>query len=240
MFTLWLGPVVLDPLFNKFQKLPDGRVRSEVLELARRSGVDVGEVYEIDASRRTTGANAYVTGLGHTKRVVLYDNLLRDFQAPEVRSVVAHELAHVAEHDVRDGVLYFLLVAPLGMLAGALLAERLGLRPGRDVDAARAVPAAALALALVAPALTTVSNQLSRDVERRADYRALEVTRDPDALIGLQKRLSESNVGDPDPPEWTHWLLGTHPTTLERIGRADAFKRRLSPPDRRPRTPGGS
>ena len=225
VFTIWLAPVVLDPLFNKFEKLPDGRVRSDVFELAQRSGVDVGEVYDIDASRRTTGANAYVTGIGHTKRVVLYDNLLEDFEPAEVRSVVAHELAHVAERDVRDGVVYFVLVAPFGMLAGALLAQRLGLRPGRDVDAARAVPAAALALALLAPALTTISNQLSRDVERRADYRALEATRDPDALIALQRRLSETNVGDPDPPGWTHWLLGSHPSTLERIGRAEAFKR---------------
>ena len=92
VLTIYLFPVVIDPLFNDFERLPDGKLRSDVLELADRAGVDVGEVYRVDASRRTTAANAYVGGLGHTKRVVLYDNLIEDFPPDEVRSVVAHEL----------------------------------------------------------------------------------------------------------------------------------------------------
>jgi STE24 endopeptidase len=92
VITIWLWPVVIDPIFNDFERLPDGPVRREVLELADRADVDVGEVYRVDASRRTTAANAYVGGLGHSKRVVLYDNLLDDFPRPEVRLVVAHEL----------------------------------------------------------------------------------------------------------------------------------------------------
>ena len=79
VLTTYAGPVVLDPLFNDFKRLPRGELRSDVLRLAREAGVDVGEVYEMDASRRTTAANAYVTGLGRTKRVVLYDTLLKDF-----------------------------------------------------------------------------------------------------------------------------------------------------------------
>ena len=106
------SPVVIDPVFNKFDELPQGELRSEVLELAERAGVDVGEVYRVDASRRTTGANAYVAGLGHTKRVVLYDNLIEDFTPDEVRSVVAHELAHVKHDDVPRGLLWLALVAP--------------------------------------------------------------------------------------------------------------------------------
>src|SRR5206468_605211 len=98
---VFLAPVVIDPLFNKFEPLPDGGLRSEVLELAGRSGVDVGEVYRVDASRRTTATNAYVWGLGGTKRVVLYDTLIRDYPDDQVRSVVAHELSHVVNKDVR-------------------------------------------------------------------------------------------------------------------------------------------
>ena len=82
VITIWLWPVLIDPLFNDFEKLPDGPVRKDVLQLADRAGVDVGEVYRIDASRRTSAANAYVGGLGHSKRVVLYDNLLDDFPRP--------------------------------------------------------------------------------------------------------------------------------------------------------------
>src|SRR5918995_1564648 len=88
--TTYAGPVVLDPLFNDFKRLPAAELRSDVLELARKAGVDVGEVYEVDASRRTTAANAYVTGFGQTKRVVLYDNLIEDFKPAETRLVVAH------------------------------------------------------------------------------------------------------------------------------------------------------
>ena len=103
VLTIYLFPVVIDPLFNNFEPLPDGKLRSDVLELADRAGVDVGEVYRVDASRRTTAANAYVGGLGHTKRVVLYDNLIEDFPPDEVESVVAHELGHVKNDDVPRG-----------------------------------------------------------------------------------------------------------------------------------------
>src|SRR5207247_5887074 len=122
---LYAGPVVLDPIFNKFTPLPAGRARSDVLTLAREAGVDVGEVYVVDASRRTTAANAYVTGLGRTKRVVLFDTLLENFSRDEVRLVVAHELAHVHYRDVPRGLLYLALVAPAAMLAVQRLTERL-------------------------------------------------------------------------------------------------------------------
>ena len=87
-----LAPVVLDPIFNDFEPLPEGELRSDVLALARDAGVTVGEVFSVDASRRTTAANAYVTGLGPTKRVVLFDTLLDRYSRDEIRLVVAHEL----------------------------------------------------------------------------------------------------------------------------------------------------
>jgi STE24 endopeptidase len=221
--TTYAGPVVLDPLFNDFKRLPPGELRADVLELSRAAGVDVGEVYEMDASRRTTAANAYVAGVGRTKRVVLYDTLIEDFEPAETRLVVAHELGHVHHHDVRNGLIWVALVAPFGMWAAALLAERLAPR-----DAAlgpRAVPAVALALALVVPVVTFVSNQLSRDVERRADAFSLELTRDPRTFIAFQERIAVKNVSDPDPPAVVRFLLGTHPSTIQRLGMAEAFAR---------------
>jgi STE24 endopeptidase len=218
----YAGPVVLDPIFNDFTRLPRGELRTDVLELARKAGVDVGEVYEVDASRRTTAANAYVNGLGRTKRVVLYDTLLKDFTPAETRLVVAHELGHVHYRDVRNGLVWLALVAPFGMWAAAVLAERVGGEAGRG---ARAVPAVALSLALVAPVLTTVSNQLSRDVERRADAFSLELTHDPETFIAFQRRITVKNVSDPDPAAVKRFLFGTHPSTIERIGMAEAFER---------------
>ena len=217
VFT-YAGPVVLDPVFNRFTPLPEGATRSDVLALARRAGVDVGEVFEVDASRRTTACNAYVAGLGRTKRVVLYDNLLKDFTPAEVRLVIAHELGHVRHRDVVHGLLWVALVAPAGMLAAARLAEALG-RPGA-LGTPGAVPATALAFALVGPAIAAISNQLSRAVETRADRFALGLTGEPETLISFERRITVKNVGDPAPPRWLQLLLGTHPTTMERIGQA--------------------
>ena len=219
---LYAGPVVLDPVFNRFDRLPDGRTRSDVLDLARRADVKVGEVYVVDASRRTTAANAYVAGLGPTKRVVLYDNLLEHFTRDELRLVVAHELAHVHYRDVPNGLLYLALVAPLGLLAVQRLSERLA--PGR-AGAAGVLPAAALSLGLVAGTIGVVSNQLSRRVEARADSYALKLTEAPRPFIGFERRIAIRNVADPDPPEWRERLLSTHPPTIERIGIGVAYER---------------
>jgi len=220
----YASPVLLDPLFNKFEKLPPGELRSDVLDLAGRAGVDVGQVYEVDASRRTTASNAYVTGLGHTKRVVLYDNLMKDFSPAEVRLVVAHELGHVRHRDVPHGLLWLALVAPAGMWAAALLAERL---VPRGAPALTAVPAVALAVGLVATPITMISSQLSRSVERRADAFSLALTRDPESFIGFEKRIAVKNVADVEPPAWSTFLLASHPPTLERIGQAVAYERLL-------------
>src|SRR5215218_9817108 len=222
VITTYAGPVVLDPLFNDFKRLPAGALRSDVLELAGRAGVDVGEVYEVDASRRTTAANAYVTGFGRTKRVVIYDNLIRGFTPAETRLVVAHELGHVHYHDVRNGLIWLAVVALPGMWALAELTRRLG---GDASAGARAVPAVALGIAVVVPLITIISNQLSRRVEARADAFALELTREPDTFIGFQRRIAIQNVSDPEPPAVTQFLLGTHPTTMQRIGMAEAFER---------------
>jgi STE24 endopeptidase len=219
----YLSPIVLDPLFNRFRPLEQGELRRDVLALAERAGVQVGEVYVMDASRRTSAANAYVAGLGTTKRVVLYDTLLREFSPDEVRLVVAHELGHVHYSDVPRGLLYLALVAPLGMLAAARLGERLA--PPASLGTAAAVPAVVLAVSLLLPAVTMVSNQLSRAVEARADRYSMELTGEPEALIAFQRRIAVQNVSEPAPPAWWSFLMGTHPTTMERIGQALAFER---------------
>jgi STE24 endopeptidase len=216
----YLTPIVLDPLFNRFTPLPAGQTRTMVLDLARRAGVGVGQVYEMDASRRTTAANAYVTGLGRTKRVVIYDTLLKKFTPDETRLVLAHELGHVHYRDVPHGLLYLTIVAPFGMFAVARLGEALA---PREAPPVAALPAVVLALALLVPAFTFISNQLSRAVEARADTFSLQLTHDPKTFIDFQRQISIQNVGNPDPPAVSQFLLGTHPTTMQRIGLALRF-----------------
>jgi STE24 endopeptidase len=214
-----LAPVLLDPIFNKFTPLPDSQTRSDVLQLARGAGVRVGEVYSVDASRRTTAANAYVTGLGPTKRVVLFDTLLDRYSQDEVRLVVAHELAHVRHRDVPRGVAYAAAVAPFGALA----VQRLSWMLSAERDTAAALPAVALAAALVSTPIGVIANRLSRAVERRADEFSLRLAGAPDAFISFERRIALQNVADVDAPRWITTLLSTHPPTTERIGAAVAW-----------------
>jgi STE24 endopeptidase len=228
---LYLQPIVVDPLFNRFEPLPRGELRSEVLRLADRAGVDVGEVYRVDASRRTSAINAYVGGLGHTKRVVLYDNLIDDFPPAQVRSVVAHELGHVKHNDVPHGLLWVALVAPAGTFLVQRLAERFarGTLDGPGKPGPNALPAVVLSFALVSFALTCAGNVLSRQVEARADAFALDLTREPGAFIDLSRSLAKRNLSDPDPPRLLHDLFSTHPTTVERIGYGVTFQDEVQP-----------
>jgi STE24 endopeptidase len=222
VLTTWLGPVVLDPIFNRFTPLPDGEARSDVLELAERAGVEVGEVYEVDASRRTTAANAYVNGIGATKRVVLFDTLLRDFSRDEVRLVVAHELGHVRHRDVPRLLAFLAVAAPAAMLATAHATRRL--LPDDEPAGPQAVPAVALAAMLVGAPVSTVLNQLSRRIEARTDEFALRLTGAPEPFIAFERGITIKNVAEADPPRWARLLFGSHPTTLERIGAAIAFR----------------
>lgn len=214
-----LAPVLLDPLFNDFTPLPEGETRSDVLDLAGAAGVKVGEIYSVDASRRTTAANAYVAGLGPTKRVVLFDTLLDRYGRDEVRVVVAHELAHVRGRDVPRSVVYAALVAP----AAALAAQRLSwaLSPERGTPAA--IPALALAAAVVAAPTGLIGNRLSRAIERRSDAYSLTLTGAPEAFISFERAIALQNVADLEPPRWLTSLLATHPPTAERIGAAVTY-----------------
>jgi STE24 endopeptidase len=187
--------------------------------------VEIGEVYEVDASRRSTALNAYVSGLGPTKRVVVYDNLLEGVERPALRSVLAHELAHAHNDDIWRGLAFVAFVAPLGMLAVKLGGTALARRGGADPGSPPALPAYGLAIGAASIVIGVAGAQLSRDVEATADDFALRLTGEPKALIDLQTDLAKRNLADPDPPAWSQFLFGTHPTTIERIGAAEAYER---------------
>lgn len=223
------APVVISPLFAEFKTLPTGEVRSDVEQLAAAAGVDAGEIFVVDAATRTTGANAYVAGLGSTRRVVLYDTLIADFSREERRQVIAHELAHAHYDDLLVGLIWFAFVAMASMLAVDLLARVLAERRGVEMTSPAAV-AMMLAAAMVAIALAQpIANTFSRKVEARADAFSLEVTKDPQAAIDLDRRLTVNNVSRPDPPAWLNTLFGTHPTPIKRIGMAVTVDREMGP-----------
>ena len=218
---VWVAPVVLAPIFNKFEPLAEGsRARADVLALGDKADVEIGEVYSVDASRRVTSLNAYVDGLGSTKRVVLYDNLLADAERRELNSVVAHELGHVAHSDLGRGILYIAIVAPLGLLFVRELSHAIVERAALDPLRPAAIPAYLFAIGVASFVLSIPGNQLSRQVEASADRFALDLTGDPQALIDLHLRLARTNLSDPDPPPVFSAVFATHPSTVERIGAA--------------------
>lgn len=211
-------PLLVEPVFNHFTPLPDGSLRSGVLALADREGVVVDDVLVADASRRTTTLNAYVSGFGSTRRVVLYDNLVDDLPEDEALSVVAHELTHARQGDVLTGSVlgaFGALTAAglLGLLVGDSDRSGRRLEPG---DVPRVFALLTVATLLVSP----VENAVSRRIETRADLGALTATRDPAASIGLQQQLATRSVADLTPPGAWQWWFGSHPTTLQRIALA--------------------
>lgn len=212
------GPLLLDPLFNTFTPLPEGQTRDDVLELADRAGVRVGQVFSVDASRRTTAINAYVTGLGPAKRVVLYDTLIDGFPREQIRLVVAHELGHVRHHDVQRLLGAALALAPATAFSVARVSAALAAG-----DERRRVPALALALGIVSTPVTLAMSPLSRAIEARTDVFALRLTDEPQALIDFHRGIAVKNLADPDPPAWRQRLFGSHPSTVERIGIAQAY-----------------
>ena len=234
------GPVLLEPIFNDFTPLEDGELRREVLALAQRAGVRIGEVFEVDASRRTSAANAYVSGLGATRRVVLFDTLTSTFTIEEARTVVAHELAHVRYRDVPRLLVFAAIVAPAGTRAVATLAQRL------DDRATPACRRSRWRAASSRPRWASAHDGSRAAVERRADSFALALTDAPDAFVSFERRITRQNLADPDPPRWLTRLLATHPPIVERIGIADAYAagerptRRPGRPRLLPRTRAGS
>jgi STE24 endopeptidase len=212
-----LQPLVVQPLFNRFEPLADRELAAEIEELADGMGVDVDDVLVADASRRTTTANAYVAGIGPTRRVVLYDTLLDGrFADGEIRVVSAHELAHVERRHLWKGLAWFALLAVPGVFGLAWITNRRGgLGP-------RLVP---LGLAFVfAYVLVTqpLANAVSRRYEAEADWLALQATGDPASAVALERGFVRTGLADPDPPVWVTYWLGTHPPPLRRIAMAEA------------------
>jgi Zn-dependent protease with chaperone function len=221
----FVAPVVLEPVFNTFEPLEDAALRDAVLDLAVDAGVPVREVLVADASKRTTKLNAYVSGLGATRRVVLFDTLVEKASRPEILTVVAHELGHRRFRHVPLATAIAMAGAAALVLALWALLSWEGLLDAIDAtgpgDAAVApfvlLLASALGL-LTAPAYSA----LSRRWEFACDRFAVHQTGDLGAFESAFGQLSESNLPDPSPPRLAYLWLFSHPTVPERLEAARA------------------
>jgi STE24 endopeptidase len=221
-------PLFIEPVFNQFRPLPPGELRDDLLALAARDGVAVDGVLVADASRRTTAVNAYVSGFGSSRRIVLYDTLLAQAPAREVELVVAHELGHAARRDVLVGTLLGALAAAAAVLALALVlsVEPLRRRAGATgMGDPRVVPLVLLLVAVAGLAVAPASNLVSRRIEARADVHALDLTRDSATFVASQRRLALSNLADLEPNPLAYALFATHPGVTERLALAREWQR---------------
>lgn len=209
----FLAPLVIEPLFNRFGPLDDEALAGELRALADRAGVPVRDVLVSDASRRTKKVNAYVSGFGRTRRVVLFDTLLDESSPAETKLVVAHELGHRKGGHIAIGTL--LAVAGTAMAVLAVWAV-IGNPEAGDIPGVLLIGAVLELLGL--PLLTAIS----RRWERYADRFSLELTGDAAAFESTFRNLGTANLSDLDPPRALYYTLFSHPTVPERI----AFGRR--------------
>ncbi|MER7754542.1 M48 family metalloprotease [Kitasatospora sp. NPDC097643] len=225
----FLYPLLVEPVFNRFTPMAPGPLRTDLLGLAERDGVRVRDVLVADASRRTTALNAYVSGLGATRRIVAYDTLLSTAEPREVELVVAHELGHVKHRDVLTGTLLGALGAAVAVAVLGLLSTwepLLAAAGATDAADPRALPLLAGCAALLGALSGPAQCAVSRRIEARADRHALELTSDPEQFIAMQRRLALANVSDVDPPRLLELLFATHPSASRRIAAARAWRAR--------------
>jgi len=224
-----VAPIWLVPLFYRLTPLPDGELLTRLLALARRVGVPVSGVFVVDQSRKSRTANAAVTGLGRTRRILLFDTLLDEFTAEEVEAVLAHELAHQLHGDIRRG----LLVQGALTLVTFWIADRalrlgagwLGLDGPADIAG---LPLFGLILMLVSLAALPVANGWSRRVEWQADRFALQTIPDPRAFIRSMERLATLNLAEREPHRLEELFLYSHPAIERRIAHARQFPHGLT------------
>ncbi|KJS47762.1 MAG: endopeptidase, partial [Peptococcaceae bacterium BRH_c23] len=205
----------ISPLFNQFEPLNDPAVVTMVDELAQGAGLNIGAVLVMDASRQTTVANAYFSGVGTTKRIVIYDTLLRNYSLPEVKAVIAHEMGHWRNKDISYGLFYgvlgcFIVFGLLNFLLKPWF-------PKNRKKPPQLWAALQLALILLFFVSNPLQNAISRGMELRADRFSLELTGDLTGEILLQKNLASKSLSDLSPPRFIVWFSYSHPPVLTRI-----------------------
>lgn len=216
MFFAYVYPIAIAPVFDRFTPLEDQAILAEVNELADAAGMQVDKVLVMEASLKTSRANAYFTGIGKSKQVVLYDTLIANHSLEEVKLVLAHELGHWKYGHIVSGIVFSavgtLAITMLFSLVAGPLPEQFSVMTLRSVFLSLV-----LFSVLVSYVATPVASMMSRRHEVQADMFSLELTGDPDSFVAAMVGLAKGNLGDVEPPGFIRWFAWTHPTTLERI-----------------------
>jgi len=229
LFTMWIHPLWVAPLFNDFGPMQDPVLEQKILGLAERAGIEGGRVFEVNKSVDTHTANAYVTGVLASKRIVLWDTLIAQLDEPEVLFVMGHEMGHYVLNHVVQGVVLYTLLAGIGLfavqriapLAIARFRSRLGFERVSDVAS---LPLLLLLLQLGSFAILPAALAISRHMEHDADRFALELTQDGRAAALAFVKLQQTNLSHPRPGPFYVWWRSSHPTLGERIDFANRYR----------------
>ncbi len=228
-----LAPVLILPLFNKYTPLGEEHADLEqrLLKLAEKAGTQVKGVFKMDMSRRTSAANAGLTGLGSSRRIVLGDTLINEFSPDEIETVLAHELGHHVNRDIPLMIAFGTLETLLGFfLAGQLLQVGVGAASLTGPADPAAMPLLALALGLYGLLTSPLDNLFSRWRERLADRYALTTTGKGRAFASAMTRLANQNLAEVNPSAWVEFLFYSHPALGKRI----IMARELAPEEGQP------
>lgn len=234
LFMVVIYPVAVDPVYNSYTPLAEGSLRSRLLALASKAGAGSPDVLVMDTSKRTRKLNAYVTGIGPTKRIVLWDNLLKSMDEDMVAAVTAHELGHYVLHHIWWGfalqtlggalTLWLLSISLRGLVR--LRGERLAIR---GISDPAVIPLAALVLQVLLVAQTPAAAIVSRTMERQADAYGLRLNGDGDSMARALAAFGTRDYADPDPPRWIVYWCYTHPPLRERVVEALRHGRHTDP-----------
>lgn len=228
---VFLLPIVINPLFNDFTPLSQTEWADQeprVQALIDKAGVPVQEILVVNASRQSNHSNAYFTGFGPTRRIVLYDNLLKKHSPDQIESILGHELGHWRHDHIVKGILLAIPAVLLGLfLLDRVLRAAVGRGPWRLMGIAdpAGLPLILLVVYIGAWALLPVQNAVSRHFEQQADQSALELAGRPQAFIDAEKKLADDNKANVAPTPWNVWLFSTHPPAVERIRMAREWEK---------------
>jgi STE24 endopeptidase len=222
---VYLFPVLIAPRFNKYEPLTDKELDARLRALAERSGLNVAEVMQMDMSRRTSKANAFFAGVGHTKRIVISDTMLEQFTHGEIETVVAHEAGHQVNRDLwrniaASSVFTLAITAATDFVGRRILEARPELVGTSELGNPRALPVIALSFGITGALLAPIQLAYSRAIESRTDRFALELTGNGADYASALDKLAQSNLADPNPPRWVVVLMHSHPPLGDRIDAA--------------------
>jgi STE24 endopeptidase len=222
-----LAPILIMPLFNKYVPLGDEHreLADRLLDLARRANTKVKGVFKFDMSKRTKAANAALTGIGNTRRIVLGDTLINEFSTDEIETVLAHELGHHVHRDIPFLITFGALSTTLSLyLASVALNWAIGYFGFAGPADIAAFPALGLIFGAYGLITMPIENAVSRWRERLADDYALQATGKREAFASAFTRLANQNLGEVDPEKWVVFLFYSHPPLGERIAKATNWK----------------